>query len=169
MNNLQPWHFIMSAKHTWSSKAIAQTSGPKWKHEHLFTPFHDHESYQLLLQMHQPLTLFFQLLNLFLLLHFFIQFFFPAWPLSFGTFFPPSTPRQPSSSSSLPASSSPLSENQATAPQPTGELRNLLSTIVEICHLGADVTSDLVEKGRVQRKGEVCVCVLQYQGETRWG
>lgn len=59
-----------------------------------------------------------------------------------------------------------LSGNQTTAPQQTREHRNPLSTIVEIYHLGADVTSDLVgrDEERWERGG-----VLQYQGETRWG
>lgn len=44
-----------------------------------------------------------------------------------------------------------LSENQTTAPQPTRDCGNPLSTIVEICHLGADVTSDLVGREGCRR------------------
>lgn len=64
-----------------------------------------------------------------------------------------------------------LSENQTTAPRPTRERGNLLTTIVEICHLGADVTSDLVGRregcgrGAVGRRGGA----LQYQGERQGG
>lgn len=65
-----------------------------------------------------------------------------------------------------------LSENQATAPQPTRERWNPLSTLVEICHPGADVTSDLVRRedrrrGAMEERGEVCCSTKVRQGGDR--
>lgn len=68
-----------------------------------------------------------------------------------------------------------LPKNQTTPPEPSSELRNLLSIIVEICHLGADVTSDLVGRRECKRralegkKGCVCCSTKVRQGGDRHG